>query len=152
MEYFKFLRKSVGQEKIILNAANCVVINDQNEVLLHQIDQKYWSLPGGVLDLGETYESCAVREVKEETGIDVSIVDTLGIFYCMDKVFPNGDQAQMIAQIFVARATSNQFEIDGVETLDVSYFNLSELPPLKHVEHQEALAKYRQIKNEEKGE
>jgi len=40
----------------------------------------YWSLPGGVLEVGETLESAVVREVKEETGLDVKPVSVVEIF------------------------------------------------------------------------
>ena len=42
-------------------------------------EQRHWSLPGGALEFGETIEQCLVREVKEETGVDVKVKDMLYI-------------------------------------------------------------------------
>ena len=58
-------------------AASAVVINAANEVLLIQRGsepyQGFWSLPGGAVEWGETLEEAAVREVREECGIDIRI-------------------------------------------------------------------------------
>jgi 8-oxo-dGTP diphosphatase len=47
-----------------------------------------WSIPGGLLEVGETLRACAEREVREETGLTVSIGELLGVF---DRVVPDAD-------------------------------------------------------------
>ena len=42
-------------------------------------DQRHWAIPGGELEYGETIEQCLVREIKEETGLDVKVKDLLYI-------------------------------------------------------------------------
>jgi 8-oxo-dGTP pyrophosphatase MutT (NUDIX family) len=64
-------------KKII--AAGGLVLNDKNELLMI-FRRGYWDLPKGKLDKGETIEACAVREVKEETGLtDVTITKFIGL-------------------------------------------------------------------------
>lgn len=68
MNYVKDLRELVGNRPLILPGAVAIILNDQNEVLLqHRIDGG-WGLPGGLMELGESLEETARREVKEETG------------------------------------------------------------------------------------
>lgn len=66
-------------QKLIL--AGFIIINDNNEVLLlHRNTPKrtQWETPGGKVEENETPEQCAVREAKEELGVDVKIIKELG--------------------------------------------------------------------------
>ncbi|MED4016281.1 NUDIX hydrolase [Sutcliffiella cohnii] len=59
------------QKFIVTSAA--VVLNDQNRILLKQDPKRGWELPGGQVEQDETIKNACVREVKEETGIDIEI-------------------------------------------------------------------------------
>lgn len=60
------------------SAAIC--INENNEILMvRSINSDQWAIPSGGIEDGETPEKCCIREVKEETGYDVAIVDSLFI-------------------------------------------------------------------------
>lgn len=61
------LKKAVWKKFTVLQAAGGLVLNEQQEVLMIYRRNK-WDLPKGKLDPGETLETCAVREVEEETG------------------------------------------------------------------------------------
>lgn len=69
-------------------AARCVLLNDQNEVaLIYFSRDEFYKLPGGGLDEDEDIESGLKREVKEETGCDITTITPLGIieedrYYC----------------------------------------------------------------------
>ena len=56
-----------------------ILIEDGRILVVKQevSEQRHWSLPGGKLEYGETIEQCLVREVKEETGIDIKVKDML---------------------------------------------------------------------------
>ena len=64
--------------------ADCVVITRENEpkVLLiergHEPFKGCWAFPGGFLDMDETTEQCAIRELKEETGLKITDIQQLG--------------------------------------------------------------------------
>ena len=62
-----------------------VLIEDSRLLLLGQTvtTKRHWSLPGGALEHGETIEHCLVRELKEETGLDVKVGDLL---YVTDRI------------------------------------------------------------------
>lgn len=59
-------------------------------------DSHKWGFPGGAVEPGEAPEMTAVREAKEETGLDVSIGKLIGVYTDPDIIYPNGDQAQSI--------------------------------------------------------
>jgi 8-oxo-dGTP diphosphatase len=58
-----------------------IVINDRDEVLvIKRRDNGHWEMPGGILELGETFEQGVIREVHEETGITVTVERLTGIY------------------------------------------------------------------------
>ena len=65
----------------IVVATSAYVEGDQGRILLiRRTDSGLWSLPGGRVEPGETVTQGAVREVKEETGVDIAVVGLVGIF------------------------------------------------------------------------
>ena len=80
-----------------------------------------WSFPSGFVDAGETLEQAAVREAKEETGLDLRILRLLGAYSSP------GDPVVFIA--YAARVSSGRIAA-GAECQDVRYYPLDALPPL----------------------
>lgn len=69
------------QANAIKPAAAVAILNDKKEILmLHRKDNKKWTMPGGTLELGESMAECALREVREESGLDVKIEDIIGTY------------------------------------------------------------------------
>lgn len=65
----------------IVPSANVAVLDELGRILvIHRTDNDNWALPGGAQDLGESLPQCAVREVKEETGIDCEITGLVGLY------------------------------------------------------------------------
>src|SRR5689334_9670999 len=81
----------------IVVATSVFVEDDAGQILLiRRTDNGLWSLPGGGMEPGETVMGCAVREVKEETGIDVEVTGLVGIFSNPAHVvaYPDGEVRQ----------------------------------------------------------
>jgi ADP-ribose pyrophosphatase YjhB (NUDIX family) len=101
-----------------------VLLTYNNEVMLvRNIGVKRWSLPGGMLNNGETPEECALRELKEELNIsDAEIEHKLGIYH------GEFHGKKVLVYVFVARAKSlyhkKQWELDRA-----GWFTLGQLPP-----------------------
>ena len=65
--------------KHIVSAA-AIVVNDRNEVLLIKGPKRGWEMPGGQVEEGESLREAAIRETKEESGIDIEVTKFCGIF------------------------------------------------------------------------
>src|SRR3954452_10249770 len=73
MGYIEELRNKLGNEPIILNSAGVIILDPEGKVLLqYRKDTNNWGLPGGYMELGETFEDTAKREIKEGMGIGLS--------------------------------------------------------------------------------
>ncbi len=71
---------------------SAVVVNDEGRILLQRRrDSGNWALPGGAMDIGETFAQSVIREVKEETGFDVRIEQIIGIYSDPGHVFAYDD-------------------------------------------------------------
>ncbi|QFG26518.1 NUDIX hydrolase [Actinomadura sp. WMMB 499] len=65
----------------LVPSVNVVVTNANGDILMiRRTDNDNWALPGGAIDLGESVAQAAVRETKEETGIDCEITGIVGIY------------------------------------------------------------------------
>lgn len=72
--------------------SSAIVVNSENRILLQRrSDSGNWALPGGVMDVGESFVQSAIREVKEETGFDVEIERIVGIYSDPEHVFRYDD-------------------------------------------------------------
>lgn len=61
-------------------AAGGLIINDKSEILLVKNPRKGWEYPGGIIEPGETLPQGLIREIKEETGVDVEIINIVGVY------------------------------------------------------------------------
>lgn len=70
----------------LLVRPTAILIEDQKILLVKQdvTEIRHWSLPGGKLEFGETIERCLIREIKEETGLDISVKELL---YVTDRFY-----------------------------------------------------------------
>jgi mutator protein MutT len=139
--YISWLRSKVGHEKVILVFAGGCLFDDRGRVLLQKRgDSGKWGFPGGAIELGETPEEAAIREVKEETGLDVQVETLIGIYTDSDIKYPNGDEAHSICIAYRLKAVSGQLACDGVETAALQYFAMDELPEMFCKQHEELKA------------
>ncbi len=140
MDYVKYIRSLVGNNKIIMNAGAAIIYNDKNEILLQlRGDDHFWGLPGGIMEMGETPKETAIREVYEETGYHVELNGYLGDYHNFNKVWPGGDTAHIICFIYTGKIIGGEMVIDGGETLDLKWFNKSNLPDIDAIDHLNAI-------------
>lgn len=76
-----FYREDAPEINSIKPAAAVAILNGNKELLmLHRKDNKKWTMPGGTLEFGESMVDCALREVKEESGLSVEIKDIIATY------------------------------------------------------------------------
>lgn len=114
-----------------------VVRIDGKIVLIERVNEpKGWALPGGFIDYGETVEHAAVREVKEETGLDVTLDGLLGVYSD-----PERDPRQHnMSVVYVGTAQGEPK--GGDDAARAELFSLVELPPLVF-DHAQIIADYK---------
>lgn len=111
-DYIKWIRSKVGHEKVILVFAGGCVFDECGRVLLQKRgDSGNWGFPGGAIELGETPENAAIRELKEEAGLDVVVNSLIGIYTDSDMRYPNGDQAHSICIVYELKKNWWQIEM-----------------------------------------
>lgn len=138
MEYWKQLRQKVGHDKVILTCAGAAILDDNNRVLLQKrTDKDCWSFPGGVMDLGESFEETAVREVREETGLDVTVNELIGIYSKYSDEYQNGDKSQPVLIFFKCTVIGGELRCDDEETSELKYFGFNEKPKLLNKQHED---------------
>lgn len=129
--YIQWIRNKVGHEKIILTFAGGCIFNVKGEVLLQRRgDSNKWGFPGGAIELGETPQMAAIREAKEETGLDVEIVKIIGVYTDLDIRYSSGDEAQSIVIAYELKSIEGAFYCDNKETVELKYFSKDNKPVL----------------------
>lgn len=147
MDYVKYIRNLVGNNKIIMTAGAVIITNEKNEVLLqHRGDDHFWGLPGGIMEMGELPSETAIREAYEETGYNIELIGYMGDYHNFNKSWPGGDQAHIICFIYLGKIVSGDMRIDGDETLDLQWFDKDHLPIIDAIDHLEAIRDYYNIK------
>lgn len=127
--YLAGLRKKVGSDLLLLPSVTVLVTDEARRVLLvRHSDKNVWVAPGGMVELDETPQQAAIREMREETGCAVELLRIAGVFGGPQfRVhYRNGDQVAYVMTVFEARIVGGTLQPDGVETLETGFFSFEE--------------------------
>ena len=116
----------------IVPTASAVVADEQGRLLLaKRIDNDLWTIPGGAMKPGETIAETAVREVKEETGIDVEVISLVGTYSNPRHVveYSDGEERQQFSVCFACRPIGGETTTSD-ETSEAGYFSPDEIDAL----------------------
>lgn len=115
-------------------AVSALVRDDHGRILMiHRTDNDKYSIPGGGLEAGETVSQAVVREVKEETGIDVEVTGMIGVFSDPNHViaYDDGEVRQEFSICFYARPVGGELrtsdessEVEWVAAENLSDFDI----------------------------
>jgi 8-oxo-dGTP diphosphatase len=105
-----------------------VIIKDYLIVLIKRSKSPfkgYYALPGGFVEYGETVESALIREIAEETGLEVKIKSLIGVYSD-----PNRDpRGHVVSLAFIAQITGGELS-SGSDAREVRLFDIRNLPRL----------------------
>ncbi|WP_336047077.1 NUDIX hydrolase [Solibacillus ferritrahens] len=145
MSYIMNLRKKVGTAPLIMVGA-CVLIFNEHKQLLMQLrkDNGCWGLAGGSMELGETLEDVAMREMYEETGLTANRLQQFGIFSGKELYYqyPHGDEVYVVATTFICDDYYGSLRYDSDEAKDLKFFSLDALPEKISPPDQVVIRKY----------
>lgn len=134
MGYISDLRKYVGHDPLIGIGATTLVLNDKKEILLNlRSDTNTWGIPGGSMELYETIEETAIRELKEETGILADDLELITVLSGRDYYFeyPNGDKMCTVIVLFKVMNYSGEIKINDCESKQLKFFSFNQLPNME---------------------
>lgn len=105
------------------------IFNDNHEFILIQRKndpfKEYWALPGGFVDYGETTEDAAIREAKEETSIDVELIDLLNVYSEPDR----DPRRHTVSVTYLARGNFDDANADD-DAKDIGVYSFDDLKKL----------------------
>jgi ADP-ribose pyrophosphatase YjhB (NUDIX family) len=109
---------------------SAAIFDERREKLLltRRTDNGQWCLPGGRVEAGESVSEACVREVWEETGLQVRITRLTGVYSDPNKlvIYPDGNKAHIVALSFEAEIVGGEPGLSN-ETTEWGYFSLGEI-------------------------
>jgi 8-oxo-dGTP pyrophosphatase MutT (NUDIX family) len=141
-DYIKELRSLIGHRPIIHGAGSIIIENERGEVLLgKRTDNHLWGYSGGGMEIGESVEECARRELSEEMGIEADELELFMINSGPEShiVYPNGDEVFYLEVIFRCRKYHGELRPQPEELEEVRFFAPKEIklemisPPIRPV-------------------
>lgn len=134
--YPVFTRLCMGELKhrfvLLQDGAAAIIVNDKGQILLQsRADRDKWGLPGGCQELGERFQDTIIREIKEETNLDVKeeylqLIDIVSGSSRRND-YPNGDVVINNTVLYCVKNYSGELKWDN-ESKNMKFFDLDNLP------------------------
>lgn len=127
MGYIMDLRNELKNEKraLMMPAAGVFIFDKDGRVLLQQrTDNLKWGIPGGSMELGETFEETATREAFEEVNLKVKNLEFFNVYSGKELhyIYPNGHEVYIQTCIYKCYDYEGKLKPDPVETKDAKFF------------------------------
>ncbi|MEC3956611.1 NUDIX domain-containing protein [Nocardia sp. CDC153] len=113
----------------LVPGGSALIVDEGGNILMQRRrDSGNWSLPGGVMDIGETLEQCVVRETREETGLNIEITGLLGIYTDPEHIieYEDGEIRQEFNITYYGRVVGGRIEVSD-ESTSVRFLSADEL-------------------------
>ncbi|WP_277678225.1 NUDIX hydrolase [Gracilibacillus dipsosauri] len=129
-DYIKTMRKLIGKETLITVGCGAIIEDGLGRILLQKrTDYNHWGIPGGILEIGETFEETVKREVQEETNLQLNKVELFGIYSGENGFahYSNGDKVFSVQIIFKVTDFNGKL-IANNESKDLAFLHKNEIP------------------------
>jgi 8-oxo-dGTP diphosphatase len=136
--YLHGLRTKIGPDLLLMPGVAAVIIDPAGQVLLQRrSDDGKWGLPGGGIEPGEEPADALVREIREETALEIVPERIVGVYSGPDfRVrYPNGDETMIVSITFACRPMAGEPRVNDDESLEIRYFSRDALPPMERRHH-----------------
>ncbi|MEA3319660.1 MAG: NUDIX domain-containing protein [Bacillota bacterium] len=132
-DYYRKLREKVGTDLLLLPSVAAVIRNDKSEILFqYPRNSDDWSFPAGAIEPGESPAEAVVREVREETGLEVEPINIIGVFGGKEfrHTYANGDRVEYQVTVYECKIISGTLEAMDGESEILKYFKEENIPKL----------------------
>jgi 8-oxo-dGTP pyrophosphatase MutT (NUDIX family) len=136
--YMRDLRAKIGHDVILQPGVAAIIFNAAGQVLLQRrSDNGEWGLPGGIMEPGEEPAETLVREIREETALEVVPERIVGVYSGPEFVvrYANGDEAAILSITFACRPVAGEPRVNDDESLEIRYFAPDALPAMPRRHH-----------------
>jgi len=114
-----------------------IEFEDKGIILIKRFNEPHgWAIPGGYVDYGESLETAAVREIKEETSLDVELVSQFRTYSDPHRDF----RQHNISTVFIGKAEGNP--VPGTDAKEIGIFTQDNLPDPLVFDHARILQDY----------
>ena len=132
-KYVENLRKKIGSDLLLVPGVAAIIRDPQRRILVQRNKEGIWNLPAGAIDPGEKPAQAIVREVFEETGLNIRPTGILGVIggqpeYRM--TYPNGDTIESTTIVFECEVVGGKLRPQDDETSKIQYFSIDNMPEL----------------------
>ena len=135
-------------KKFSRKTAAAIIEFPDNKILLIKrgttVFRGYWALPGGKVEPEETVEEAVIREVKEETGLKVSIIKKIGQY--QEKGENNGIEYDYYPTCFLVKPEKGKTKRQKQEIIQIKLFKINEIPEKLAFKHSDMIKDYIQTK------
>ncbi|WGG48059.1 NUDIX hydrolase [Rossellomorea sp. DA94] len=132
MGYIEELREIVGHRPLLFVGAVTVIVDEMGRLLLQQrtYPKGVWGIAGGLMELGESTEEVARREVYEETGLRVDELHLINVYSGPEHYVKaeNGDEFYVVTVAYYSEGYEGELNIDQSESITFEFFYPDELP------------------------
>ena len=130
-DYIEDLRKKTKHMPLLIPHSVVVLFNDKGEILLEErSDDGYFDFPGGALDLKETMEEAASRELYEETGITADELELFKVYSgeITHYVYFNGDEIYGVDAVYLCRKWHGELTPQMGEVKNLIFRSIDDMP------------------------